>query len=154
MREYLLSLIAAALLISIVYAITDKKSSSFPIIKLICGLFITITALSPLTNINIPDISSYIGDTKFDANQLVDMGENATYESMAAIITENLESYILGVAEDMGTEIQVKIILDEEIPPSPCAVELSGNVSPYSKQRLREIIKTQLGISEDNQIWI
>lgn len=154
MRQYLLSLICAALLCSIVYGLLDKKSAYFPIIKLICGLFITITAISPLTNISIPDISEFIGDTKFDANQLVNEGKTFSDESMNSIIRENLESYILGVASDIGADIQVEMFLDEKDPPGPSSVKIIGNVSPYKKQRLQQVIEKELGIPEEKQIWI
>lgn len=154
MKEYLLSLIAASLLCSIVYGLLDKKGGYFPIIKLICGLFITITAITPLTNINIPDISEYIGDTKFDANQLIEEGQTATYESMASIITDNLESYIHHVANEIGANIQAEIILDENTPPTPHSVKITGSISPYAKQRVQQIIKNDLGIPEEYQIWM
>ena len=153
MRQYLLSLIASALLCSVVYGLLDKKSGYFPIIKLICGLFISITAIAPLTNISIPDISGYIGNTKFDANQFINEGQTATYESMASIITANLESYILDVANEIGADIQTEIILDELTPPSPRSIKIIGNVSPYKKQQLQQIIEKQLGIPEEYQIW-
>ena len=154
MRQYLLSLITSALLCSVVYGLLDKKSGYFPIIKLICGLFITVTAISPLTNISIPDISGYIGDTKFDANRFINEGQTATYESIASIITANLESYILDVANEIGADIQVQIILDDQTPPSPHSVKIMGNVSPYKKQQIQQIIEKQLGIPEEHQIWM
>lgn len=154
MKEYLLSIIAAALFCSVVYGFLDKKSSYFPIIKLICGLFITITAISPLTNISIPDISEFIGDTKFDADQLIKEGQTATYESMSSIISENLESYILDIANEVGADIEAEIILDEQTPPSPQSVKITGKVSPYVKQRLQKTIREQLGIPEEKQLWM
>lgn len=154
MKEYLLSIIGASLLCSIVYCLLDKKSGHYPIIKLICGLFITVTAIAPLTNISIPDISDFIGDTKYDANQLIQEGQNATYESMASIITEDLESYILDVANEIGADIQTEIVLDEQTPPSLQSVKIIGHVSPYAKQKMQQIIKQELGIPEENQIWI
>jgi len=150
----LLSLISAALLCSVVYGLLDKKSGYYPIIKLICGLFITITAISPLANIDIPDISSYIGDTKFDAKRLVDEGQSSSLESMSSIITANLESYILDVANDVGADIQAEIVLDDKTPPSPTSIKITGNVSPYKKQRIQQIIEEKLGIPEENQIWM
>lgn len=149
-----MSIIGAALLCSIVYSLLDKKSGHYPIIKLICGLFITVTAVAPLTNISIPDISDFIGETKFDANQLIQEGQNATYESMASIITENLESYILDVANEIGADVQTEIILDEQTPPSPRSVRIIGNVSPYVKEKMRQIIAEELGVPEDKQIWM
>lgn len=154
MRQYLLSLICAALVCSIIYGLLDKKSAYFPIIKLICGLFITITAISPLTNISIPDISEYIGDTKFDAKALISEGQTSSYESMGTIIRANLESYILGVADELGADVQVEIELDEQLPPGPCSVRITGNVSPYKMQRLQQIIEKDVGIPEEKQIWM
>lgn len=148
-----MSIIGAALLCSIIYSLLDKKSGHYPIIKLICGLFITVTAVAPLTNISIPDISDFIGETKFDANQLIQEGQNATYESMASIITENLESYILDVANEIDADVQTEIILDEQIPPSPRSVRIIGNVSPYVKEKMRQIIAEELGVPEEKQIW-
>ena len=153
MKEYLLSLIAATLLCSLICGLIDKNNGQHAVIKLICGLFITITAIAPLANISIPDISTYIGETNFDAQHYIDDGQNASYESMASIISENLESYILDVANEIGADIQAEVVLDDQLPPSPCLVKITGNVSPYAKERIKDMIAQQLGISEENQIW-
>ena len=152
-KEYLLSLIAAALLSSLICGFIDKNNDHHAVIKLICGLFISITAVAPLANISIPDISTYIGETSFDAQRYIDDGQNASYESMSSIISENLESYILDVANELGAEIQAVIILDDQLPPSPRSVKITGNISPYAKERIKNVITQQLGISEENQIW-
>ena len=154
MKQYLLSLLTAALICSIICDLFDKKSGHYPILKLICGLFITITAISPLTNISMPDIAGYIGETKVDASQYIAEGQIASYDSMSTIISENLESYILDVARELGADIQAEIILSEETPPGPCSVKIKGNASPYAKQKIRQIIETQLGIPEEKQIWM
>jgi hypothetical protein len=37
--------------------------------------------------------------------------------------------------------------------PVPEYVRISGNVAPYAKQQLINIIARELGVAEENQIW-
>ena len=154
MREYLLTLLAAALLSSIICGLIGKNNGNYMLVKLICGLFVTITAISPLTKITIPDISTYIGDTKTDAMRHIEEGEKSSYESMSTIISSDLEAYILDIASVYGVDIQVEILLSEEMPPSPEIIKINGNISPYVREKLQQIIVQDLGVSEENQIWM
>ena len=70
---------------------------------------------------------------------------------MADIIKAETEAYILDKASQLNVELSVEVTIDEEN--IPTAVTLSGEVSPYARRQLQEIIESDLGIAKENQRW-
>lgn len=120
--------------------------------KLICGLFLAYTVLSPISRVdfsNLPDFSlGYMGD----AEDAAAMGENLARDSMADIIKEETEAYILDKAADLHANLHVEVTVGEDN--LPTAVTLSGEASPYARRQIQAIIANDLGIAKENQKWI
>ena len=99
LRQYVISVVAAAMLCGIVVRLFPNGSGK-QVGKLICGLFLAYTVLSPISRVdfsNLPDFSlGYMGD----AEDAAAMGENLARDSMADIIKEETEAYILDKAAD------------------------------------------------------
>ena len=96
-----------------------------------------------------PDFSlGYMGD----AEDAAAMGENLARDSMADIIKEETEAYILDKAADLHANLHVEVIVGEDN--LPTAVTLSGEASPYARRQIQAIIANDLGISKENQKWI
>jgi hypothetical protein len=55
---------------------------------------------------------------------------------------------------DMGAEVEVEVTLSDDSTQVPCAVTITGMVSPYLKQRLSEMIEEDLQIKREDQHWI
>ena len=79
-------------------------------------------------------------------------------EDTALLIREGIiqrtKTYILDEAESLGAEIQVisiKLIDDGYL---PVQVELKGEIAPYHREVLSEMLQDELGISEEGQIWM
>ena len=120
--------------------------------KLICGLFLAYTVLSPISRVdfsNLPDFSLGCMD---DAKDAAAMGENLARDSMADIIKEETEAYILDKAADLHANLHVEVTVGEDN--LPTAVTLSGEASPYARRQIQAIIANDLGISKENQKWI
>ncbi len=148
-----MSVVAAAIVCAVAKLLIDQKSASGAVVKLIAGLLLTVTVIGPVTNIQFLDISKYIEDLTLSADVVVDTGTAYAAENTAAIIKQRTGAYILDKAQLLGADLQVDVILSEESVQRPCSVVLTGNVSPYAKQKLITIIAQDLGISEENQIW-
>ena len=153
-RSYLISVICAAIICSIVATISSKKSANSAIIQMISGLFLAITMISPLVKIRLSDYSHYFDSFSMDAEMVVTMGEKAAAEEMRAIIISQTEAYILDKAVSMDAVIDVEVKLNDDYPPVPCEVTISGSVSPYAKETLSRYIANDLGISKEDQYWI
>lgn len=150
-REYLTSIMTASLICGIVIGITRKTGSISSIIKLLAGLFMSITVLNPLISIRLNDAQLFWDNLTIDADHAASMGKDAALAEMNEIIIERTCAYILEKAEEYGADIQIEIDLQDLVPNS---VKISGAVSPYVKQQLSKYIMTNLGISLEDQHWI
>lgn len=152
-RQYIISVIAAALICSIVNCLLVKKSTYATVIKLICGLFLTMTVVGPLTNLELTDISSYINEFSIDAQALVDAGSQAAETEKKQIIKEKTEAYILDKAASLGLSVTVDVMLESDVNPLPSEVKISGAASPYAKRALTQYITETFSVAEEDQIW-
>lgn len=153
-REYILSVICVAVICALVQHIVPGSGSVQAVTKLVMGILLSIAVLRPfvqLENLNFHTILPTIAE---DSQMAIQEGEQAALYAMSGSIKEKLESYILNKANALGMEVQVEITTANEIPPVPESATISGSVSPYSKRQLAEYMRAELGIAEENQIWI
>lgn len=153
-RQYLLSILAAAIICAIVVKLTEKQSFTSAMIKLTAGLFLSLTVVSPFVKLQIEDISSYFDNLEASASEIVVSGQNAASKEKTEIILQQTQTYILDKAASYGAEIQVNAQISNPDTMIPDSVTLKGNISPYVKQRLQKTISEDLGIPEENQTWI
>lgn len=154
LRSYLLSITAAAVIIALVRQITGEKTPLGKILKIVTGVFMTVTVISPLIQFNIQDIDDFIQDFQLSSQYAVDQGTQMAAEELSKIIKQQTEAYILDEASKMGMEMSVEVKLSDSNPPQPCFVTLQGAVSPYQRKHLSQHITEYLGISQENQQWI
>ena len=57
-------------------------------------------------------------------------------------------------ASELGAKVSVSVTLSDSDLPVPTHVTVSGPVSAYSKMKLSECICNELGVAEDEQVWI
>ena len=137
LRQYVISVVAAAMLCGIVVRLFPNGSGK-QVGKLICGLFLAYTVLSPISRVDfskLPDFSLRCMD---DAEDAAAMGEK--------------EAYILDKAADLHANLRVEVAVGEDN--LPAAVTISGEASPYARRQIQAMIANDLGISKENQKWI
>lgn len=152
-KSYLLSLISAAVICSIISIFIKKDSAYGSAIKIMCGVFLLVTAISPVLRVQIHNFTGYWDDLHSDANFIIENSEADAFEEACNIIKAQSEAYILDKASLLGLDVKVVITLNDTVPPSPYIVEIKGAVSPYLKQKLQKIILDDLAIPEERQIW-
>ena len=150
LRQYVISVVAAAMLCGIVVRLFPNGSGK-QVGKLICGLFLAYTVLSPISRVDfskLPDFSLRCMD---DAEDAAAMGENLARDSMADIIKEETEAYILDKAE----AYQAQITADVSLTPDglPESVTYTGAPSDEIRQLLENMVTEDLGIPKENQRW-
>ena len=150
-KEYLLGITAAAILCSILVRLVGNKGTAPGIIRLLCGLFMTATVLSPLIKLELTRYTAYADGISEQASQIAQDGKQMALEEIEAIIISRTESYILEKASALGVNLEIQLFLSNQI---PARVYLRGAASPGAKALLTAWIAENLGIPTEAQEWI
>lgn len=151
--QYLLSVTGAAIVSAIVLRLLEGKGGEGAMGRLLVGIFMTLTVISPFAELRFSDFSSFLPDVSTDAKAAVAAGGLSAKKALAEGISARLEAYILDKAAAMDVALTVEVELTEDAIPVPKAVRLHGNISPYAKSRLQSILSDELGIQKENQLW-
>ncbi len=154
MKSYILSIVIAAIICAVAGILLPPKISAGQITKLLCGVLLTVTVISPLANISFRHITDYFDGLTASADRYVEEGSAVMQGEIDAIIKAETEAYILDKASQMGLQIAVEVALDENNHSVPCSVTVTGTLSPYAKEVLSVYIADTLGIAKEKQIWI
>ena len=122
-------------------------------IKMLTGLIMTVVVLTPLLGGEIP-LRSFMNEISIDGEAAVENGTLAARMATNEFIKEKTEAYILNKASELGANIGVDIVLSDDEIRVPTQITVSGTLSPYTKKKLSACIYNELGIPEDEQIWI
>ncbi len=152
-KQYLLSVISASIICALAMRISGKNKLQSAVIKLLAGVFLSITVIAPWTYIRLQDVTSYFSSMQTDADRIAAQGNEYASNEIISIITQETEAYILDKASVLGLSIKAEIVLNECEPFAPRAVTIYGSASPYAKLRLEQIIENDLGIQKENQVW-
>ena len=60
LREYVISLAAAAIIVGIVTGLTGKKDTAGTLLRLVAGLFLAFTVVRPVVELEIGDLGTYV----------------------------------------------------------------------------------------------
>lgn len=148
---YAISIVTAAMLCGILLGFVPKGSAG-ELIKLLCGLFMTLTVLSPFVKL---DFGDFLEDFNFslEGKWAAQEGAAMARESAADIIKAETEAYILDKAAEVNASVCVEVSLSEDPVPMPVGVTLWGEVSPYVRQRLENVLTRELGIAKEELRW-
>jgi len=153
MKNYILSIIAAAIISAIVKSLVGKKTATAKVIELLCGIMMAITVIQPIKDINFYNIPSYFDSLTADAKEYVQQGALMAEKSVEDIIKSQTEAYILDKADRLGLCISVEVGLDDKNCNIPDRVTVVGNISPYAKEVLSDFLQNDLGIAKEKQQW-
>lgn len=148
-KQYVLSIIIASVVIAVIEHLSPKKK----LIRFITGVFLSISLLAPLAGVRLLDYTEYILDIDADAKEAVGIGETYMEEQLRKIIKEKIEAYILEKALQLDAQVQVNVTCSSINNFAPECIEITGNISPYARKRLQDILKNDFCIPEEKQIW-
>ncbi len=151
--EYLLGVCGAAVLCAVVTGLLGKNGSMNAGIKLMCGCFMLLTLLAPVVGIRLGSLDVVFADVSEEAEAIRESGENSARQELVSIISQQTQAYILDKAEDLGASITVQIQCSSDTIPVPESAQITGNVSPYAKKRLTDILREDLGIPGEALTW-
>ena len=150
---YILRLTAAAVICGLISGIVGTKGALASIVKLMTGLFLCFSVISPFLKVNVGNLTGYLEDLQVSGDEIVAEGETAVKKELETIIKSKTEAYILDKAASYGAELAVEVTVDASTVPVPDGIRVSGVISPYGKKQLQKIIADDLGISLEAQIW-
>ena len=153
-RQYILSVICVAILSCLIQTPIAGKGGIATAVKIATGLVLTVTVFTPILNLGnfrLKDVNMAISSGEQWA---ISEGESVAREQLIESVEQQTRAYILHKANAYGADITVDVCVEGETIPVPSRITLSGKTSPYIKQQLSESIKQDLGIAEEDQIWI
>ncbi len=148
--DYLIAVTAVSILCSILGSLITKKSAAASTIKMVMGIILALTVVSPLFDLRVTQFQWYIDELSSEAGISVSNGKEMATLATEEIIKDKLQSYILDKAISIGVRLEVDITLKEMI---PVQIQLSGPISPGAKAHLSSWIEDTLGISKEAQFW-
>ena len=150
---YILRIVAAALLCGISQSFSDDKKTTGAIIKIVTGLLMAVTVLSPIIELRIDDFTNYLNILQNETAAVVSDGTQVGQREQTRIITQTCEAYILDKARNLGLTVAVQVQLSDDDNSLPKSITINGAASPYAKSVLSAYITETLGIPEDKQQW-
>ena len=150
MTGYILSVTCAAVLAAILRIMAGEGAMG-KLTKLLSGLFLAVTVLSPLVKLEIPDPARWLEDYMEEGEAAARAGEAMAKDYSDAVISAELEAYILDKAAERGCAIGAEVSLGDGGLPE--LVILSGEISPADKAELSRMLARELGIGEEAVIW-
>lgn len=149
--QYILSVTAAAILTAIVRDLAGQGNMR-KLVEFIGGIFMALTLISPLMKLELPDVENWLGTYAADGEAAAAVGEEMAGDAARAVIKARVEAYILDKAAVYSAAPTVEVELDAE--GLPAAVTVAGDISPYAKARLAQMMEADLGLGEEAQTWI
>jgi len=153
MKAYIISIVSAALICSIVKVLLPDKSAIGKIVGLLAGVLMTVTIISPLVKISFDRVENYFSSITMESQDYIADGELAAKENLRSVIKDRTEAYILDKATRLGLTVSVEVELDDSNHSIPCGATIQGSVSPYAREMMCKFMEDTLGIPKENQKW-
>lgn len=151
LREYVISVVSAALTCGILSRLIQKDTAK-ELARLLSGLFLVLTVISPLKQIDIDLLMQFPLSYKQEAEEAANLGKEMASEAYSDVIKTHSEAYILDKAAALNAKLSVEITVSDAY--APVQAELCGEISPYARTALEIYLESDLGITKENQIWI
>ena len=151
--RYLTSVAAAAIICAVIEKLHPKSGTASVILKMMCGIFMAVTAVSPWLKLQVYDFTAYAHSFSLQADEASAWGYEVAEEYKRAIITERVSTYILDKAAQLDLSIEVEVTLTTDEKSIPCGVVITGDVPEGKRIQLARILETELGIGRSDQIW-
>ena len=149
--RYVICVVAAALLSGILTRLAQRCSSG-EIVRMLCGIFMTIVLIQPVIGRKKLILDSELQGLSKQAEAISEEGTAEAENLRKEFIKQRVEAYISNRAETIGAEIQASVSLGEDC--VPVSVRITGKISPLNRSRLAQVIVSELGIPREQQEWI
>ena len=153
-REYLLSVVAIALLAGVVLALTPK-GAVHRTLTFFSGLALILTALGPIARLDFDALAQTMAKTRLEAAEAAEGVSIDNTQLIAELIKEETETYIWDKAAAMEmelTDVTVEVRIGGAYP-YPYRAVLTANCTEEQRQQLTKALEADLAIPAERQEW-
>lgn len=152
-RSYLLSIVAVSLLTTLVRSCIPEGGVR-RVASAVCGLLLTLCALSPLVTLDGDTIAQSIWRIQMENETLRTGVEVKNRQLVSDIIKDKTRTYILDKAASMALSLEVEVEMqDGGDYPYPYRVTLTGVITEAQRLQLTRYIEENLAIPAERQVW-
>ncbi len=151
LRTYALTLVTAALLISVVLNLQPEGISK-ELVRILCGIILTCAVIKPIVGWRLPYWGEFLHETQTAAQVHVETGTQLVRDSMDQYISQQLAAYIWDKADLTETDAQICFTMNEKYLPQ--SVRITGKFSEKEREWIEVILTQDLGIPKEAQEWI
>ncbi len=152
-RSWLLSMVATALIVSVLEMLTPDGLPK-RVGHLLGGLLLLLVLVRPVSSLGLENLGEYFANSAlFDAqwDQSLEETDQALLESL---ITDSCQAYIEAQAAQLGASCQVTVTCRwEEDIPIPDSVTIIGELTEEQQQSLRQEIAADFDIPAERQTF-
>ena len=151
--EYIISVTSAAMVCGCVQSFFENKGIVSSVLKLLCGIFMSLIVLHPLLDIKLPALNNFSLIETENGKAIIAETQQTVAKQQREFISEKCETYISQKAEELGCSLLICVHTDETPPYTPNSVQISGTIAPYARGQLTKWINDNLAINTEDQIW-
>lgn len=149
---YLIAVTAACMLAVMADALV-KSPPVRRVARLVGGLLILLTVLSPLVRLEARDFTEFVEGFAQDADLNAEAVQTDYREQWAERVRELLEQNIEQQAASMGLTLRAEVVVRIGECPEPESVTLHGAVAPEEQMALQVYLVQTLGFAKERVIW-
>lgn len=149
---YLIAVTAACMLAVMADALV-KSPPVRRVARLVGGLLILLTVLSPLVRLEARDLTEFVEGFAQDANLDAEAVQTDYREQWAERVRELLEQNIEQQAASMGLTLCAEVVVRIGECPEPESVTLHGTAAPEEQMALQVYLVQTLGFAKERVIW-
>ena len=153
MGNYLLTIVPAAILVSVLQILSPGKSVTAIGVRFAASLFLVTVAIKPLVNIRIGNTYEYFSGIETDASSIIDSARKQTDDEITAVIKQRAEEYIYDIALQYGAEVEVYFVIQPSNPYLPESVTITGAVAPLVRERISSVLEKEFDLPKEAQMW-
>ena len=150
LREWLLGVVAAALVISLAQALTPEGTVK-KVGKLVGGLVLLLAVVGPVVRVDPAALAGL-----WTASEYEEAAARSGEEVMKILIAQKTGAYIVDKGQSLGcqvTEAEVTVADDGSGWPVPRSVVVKGDWTPEQREALRRAIEEELAIPPARQLF-
>ena len=153
-RDYVVHLTATTLICAVVFRFTRGSCAVKMIMKLLCGIVLAYSMIQPVKQMQFSGMKAFTQEFREEADRAAQQGKNVSQTAWVESITQGMEAYILEKTKSMNVDLLVEVKLSDDEVPVPVGIKLVGQVAPYVKSVLSDMIEQDLNISKEYQTWV
>ena len=153
-RDWMVGLIAAAMLSAITSGITPKGTVG-TIGKLVGGLVFLLCLLRPVAGVDLEQLAENFARARVESGTYEAALEEINADLQKTIIEESSAAYSEEQAKRMGINCKIQILCKKEKDgvPYPKEALVTGTLTNEEQEAVRQILEADLAISPESVFW-